>query len=388
MAKKITAFFLTLCIAAGLMVPLPVLADDDSARVVLTASPADKNGCFTMEMEIYNATFNAFQFVLWYDSTTVIPVDASGAATDEFSAFAQPMDDGWMATIGTGIDTQRSLIDFTGYVTPGQAVAVDRPEKTGVATVGESGLSLFTFRFRKTGDRPVEIALASQDSGHPSQPYLPEGGAVVDAGISAPVTLEFVYPQSVGESGETAVPLPGDGQTSNSGQQPESPATAEQLLDHSIILPIGSHAAVVEGGVTAIYPGEGDVVPFLQNNRTYVPVRFIAERMGAAVEWEQATRTVVIEKGGRTIRMPIGSGTYTIDGVSYEMDAAAMLTNNRTMVPIRFIADALGYQVEWDNGRRMVVIGDGAVTWDMADAAADTALEQAQGLLALYSSFV
>ena len=388
MAKKITAFFLTLCIAAGLMVPLPVLADDDGARVVLTASPADKNGCFTMEMEIYNATFNAFQFVLWYDSTTVIPVDASGAATDEFFAFAQPMDDGWMATIGTGIDTQRSLIDFTGYVTPGQAVAVDRPEKTGVATVGESGLSLFTFRFRKTGDRPVEIALASQDSGHPSQPYLPEGGAVVDAGISAPVTLEFVYPQSVGESGETAVPLPGDGQTSNSGQQPESPATAEQLLDHSIILPIGSHAAVVEGGVTAIYPGERDVVPFLQNNRTYVPVRFIAERMGAAVEWEQATRTVVIEKGGRTIRMPIGSGTYTIDGVSYEMDAAAMLTNNRTMVPIRFIADALGYQVEWDNGRRMVVIGDGAVTWDMADAAADTALEQAQGLLALYSSFV
>ena len=104
MGKRVVSLFSAVCVLMGLMIP-GTLAAETGGRVVLEAGTTDDEGCFTMEMRIYNAKFNAFQFVLWYDSDTVVPVDGSGEETEDFSAFAQPMDDGWMSVIGTGIDT-------------------------------------------------------------------------------------------------------------------------------------------------------------------------------------------------------------------------------------------------------------------------------------------
>ena len=181
MKRRTLGLMLAVCLAVGLLAPAGA-AEASGARVLLEAGKPDADGCFTVAMRIYNAAFNAFQFVLWYDGDTVRPVDASGQETQRFSAFAQPEDDGWMATIGTAIDPERGLIDFTGYVTPGQGAAVDAQPQTGVAVVGEDGLDLFTFRFQKTGTAPAVIRLAARGKTEAWQAYLPEGGAVLNAG--------------------------------------------------------------------------------------------------------------------------------------------------------------------------------------------------------------
>lgn len=207
MRRRILTLALALCLVLGLA-PGALAADSGTARAVFEGSAPDANGCFTMDLRIYDATFNAFQFILWYDPATVVPVDASGKETDDFSAFATERDNGWMATIGTSIDTEKHLIDFTGYVTPGKSVAVDAEPKTGVAIVGESGLDLFSLRFKKVGEQSVVLKLAVKDSGTPWKEVLPTGGAVVESGIAAPVTVEFKYTDGSGSSGTVDVPQP------------------------------------------------------------------------------------------------------------------------------------------------------------------------------------
>lgn len=283
-----------------------------------------------------------------------------------------------MSVIGTGIDTGECLIDFTGYVTPGESVAVDAPEEDGIASVGDSGLTLFTFRFRQVGAEPVELALAAQDSGHPFRSYLPQGGAVVNAGESIPLTVVFHYPQGMGAAGETEVEEP----------ETEPPVTAEGLLDHALILRTGSHAALAKNWITAIYSGEREVVPFLRDGTLYLPVAFVAQRLGAEVSWEGDTGTVVIVQDGRTTRLTVGADSCTAGGVVHSMEAPAVISGERSMAPAQFFTDVLGWPVIWDSQRQIAAVSDGSVTWDPESDTAQAALSQAMGLLTLYGNFV
>lgn len=382
MRKRILTLVLALCLVLGLA-PGALAAGGGTARAVFEGGAPDANGCFTVDLRIYNATFNAFQFVLWYDPATVVPVDASGKETDSFSAFATKQDGGWMATIGTAIDTQQHLIDFTGYVTPGESAAVDAQPQEGLAIVGESGLKVFTFRFKKVSDQPVVLKLAVKGGDTPWREYVPDGGMVLNAGVVTPLTVEFKYSADTGTGGTTNV-IP---------TEPQPGKTTEKLLQAGIFLEIGGHAAVVEGGVTAIYPGESNVTAYAHDNRTFVPVRFVAERLGADVDWENDTQTAVITKGGHTIRMKVGELTYTLDGVEKKLDVPAEFTpsvNNefRTMVPVRFVTEALGYQVEWDQARNLAVVIDPAYGWDPTGDVESKTMDEAVRLLNMYGSFV
>jgi len=104
-------------------------------------------------------------------------------------------------------------------------------------------------------------------------------------------------------------------------------------------------------GETFIFP---DAQPFIdENNRTLIPVRFVAETMGADVSWFQETQTAVIEQNGVTIMVPIGSDTITVtqDGSAstIKMDTAAIISEERTYVPIRLVAESLGAWVSYSD---------------------------------------
>jgi hypothetical protein len=110
--------------------------------------------------------------------------------------------------------------------------------------------------------------------------------------------------------------------------------------------------------LTAKYNGESvtfpDAQPFVdENSRTLIPVRFVAETMGAAVSWNQEKQTAVIEQDGITIAVPIGSDTITVtkDGgtTTVKMDTAAIIREERTYVPIRYVAEALGAWVSYSD---------------------------------------
>ncbi|OQB15583.1 MAG: Arylsulfatase precursor [Firmicutes bacterium ADurb.Bin193] len=96
--------------------------------------------------------------------------------------------------------------------------------------------------------------------------------------------------------------------------------------------------------------------PILVNDRTMVPMRAIFEIMGATVSWEEATETVTAVKGDTTVVLKIGSTEAKVNGATKVLDAPAMLYQDRTMVPLRFISEALGADVEWVEATNTVKI--------------------------------
>lgn len=92
-----------------------------------------------------------------------------------------------------------------------------------------------------------------------------------------------------------------------------------------------------------------DIQPFINSdNRTMVPVRFVSESLGASVYWDEAKHLVTIINGQDEIRMTINDRTILLNGVSFQMDTEAILKDGRTMVPLRFISEYLGATVDWD----------------------------------------
>jgi len=98
--------------------------------------------------------------------------------------------------------------------------------------------------------------------------------------------------------------------------------------------------------------------PIIENDRTLVPVRFIAEALGADVLWDGINRTVTIQKGSDKLFLKIGS--YIVeynDGESYNLsDVAPKIINDRTYIPARLVSNAFGIGISWDNDTRTVNI--------------------------------
>lgn len=105
-----------------------------------------------------------------------------------------------------------------------------------------------------------------------------------------------------------------------------------------------------------------DAAPVIQDGRTFVPFRAIFEQMGAAVSWDNETRTVIAERNGRVVRLPIGENVVEItengETRTLTTDAAAFIENERTLVPVRFAAQAFGACVDWESATSTVLIVD------------------------------
>ena len=87
-----------------------------------------------------------------------------------------------------------------------------------------------------------------------------------------------------------------------------------------------------------------------------LPVRFIAENLNCAVEWDGDTKTVTVTSGLTVIKLRIGNNQATVNGVAETLDAPPIISNDRTMLPARFIAENLNCQVGWDAGTSTVTI--------------------------------
>ncbi len=99
-----------------------------------------------------------------------------------------------------------------------------------------------------------------------------------------------------------------------------------------------------------------DMFPVIENGRTLVPIRAVAEILGAKVEWNLAYYQAEIEKDGVRIILPLYSDTAYIDDEPIALDVEAKIKYDRTLVPLRFIAEALEVKVEWEEDTRTVWI--------------------------------
>ena len=109
----------------------------------------------------------------------------------------------------------------------------------------------------------------------------------------------------------------------------------------TVVMTIGSSDYLINNAVV-----EGDAAPYVDDAwRTMVPFRVLGEAFGAEVDWNQEAQSVTYTVGDTEIVMTIGEDTYTLNGEEQTMDTAPVLSGDRTYVPVRFVAEDLGFEV-------------------------------------------
>ena len=123
-----------------------------------------------------------------------------------------------------------------------------------------------------------------------------------------------------------------------------------------LLWPDRNYAELYRPGVQEPEIRQLDVPPQIVEGRTLVPLRFIGEVLGAAVEWNGETRQVSYVTEKRSIVLTLDQKTAVIDGAAQEIDVAPASIKGRTLVPVRFVSQWLGAAVHWDSEARRVEV--------------------------------
>jgi len=124
----------------------------------------------------------------------------------------------------------------------------------------------------------------------------------------------------------------------------ESDSLAERPREHIMRFVIGQYA-YTQNGINQV----SDAAPFIVDDRTMIPLRLIAEAMGANVNWDGSTQTATITQGTTIITLVIGQPLPNDLGIP-------IIRNERTFVPLRFVAEALGADIEWDGATQSIEV--------------------------------
>lgn len=105
-----------------------------------------------------------------------------------------------------------------------------------------------------------------------------------------------------------------------------------------------------------------DAEPVIINDLVYVPARFIAENLGAAVSWDDASDTATVVGNNKTIKLTQNKKNAVVNGATKAMAGAVHIINDRTMIPARFLAEELGAEVTWNKDFYTVEVTKSGVT--------------------------
>ena len=130
----------------------------------------------------------------------------------------------------------------------------------------------------------------------------------------------------------------------------KAPTPPRELPKTQIKMTINSKTAYVNGEAKTL-----DAAPIIKNSRTLLPVRFLAENLGASVEWNDATKTATLKTSDTTIEVTINAKAMKVNGEAVALDSPAIIENSRTYLPLRAIANALGVSndnITWDDSTK------------------------------------
>ena len=131
-------------------------------------------------------------------------------------------------------------------------------------------------------------------------------------------------------------------------------ATFKKAVDpnqHIITLSVGSKVAHLDGQIVTL-----DTPPVIVSGRTLVPLRPIIEGLGGVITWVPETRSVEMVFNGTTLLLQIGNHSAVVDGKEVILDVPAAIMNGRTMLPVRFVSEHLGADVQWAPVTKTVTI--------------------------------
>lgn len=127
-----------------------------------------------------------------------------------------------------------------------------------------------------------------------------------------------------------------------------------------MLLPLTSYAKNVRLWIDGNYV-TGDVAPQIVNDRTVVPLRMISESLGLVPVWNEPEQSVTIEAQNISVVFKINDMNYVLNGETKQMDVAPQIISDRTFVPLRVIAEVFGKNVDWDQKNETAIVGEGYV---------------------------
>lgn len=158
----------------------------------------------------------------------------------------------------------------------------------------------------------------------------------------------------VSENGETDVPEENSEDKvnvpENIQQDPSTKKTAGQIdTSKEVRLTIGSKQYVVANG-KAEEKKELGFAPIVLDGTTFIPLRGVMESLGADVAWHSTTNEIVVTTDSQEVLLTIGSSKAKVNGENVTLDKAPLIKEGHTMIPLRFVAETLGYEVIWADG--------------------------------------
>lgn len=101
---------------------------------------------------------------------------------------------------------------------------------------------------------------------------------------------------------------------------------------------------------------EMDIAPMIKNGRTFLPVRYVTQTLGAVVEWDDIEKKVTVRLNDKTVELWIGIDTARVNGEEVPLDEAPFIYEGRTVLPMRFVGENLDMKVEWNGEEREVTL--------------------------------
>lgn len=352
--KKYIAVLLAVCL---LLSCVSAFAEQPAARAELKVSKADADGFSTLTFTVYNAEFQGVQTDIYYKQGAVSAPD--GALSDieigenARDLYGADLDVNVLSSVIAKNDAKKNRIQIAAIVNLGQPMPNRYVDENRCITADENGLLIFKLRIKIEGNVENVFSFSSKEGSEES-----DGVILALAGDSLDVQTEILYEESGKKvaghvSGKSSAPAKSDDEKRK-----------ERIAD-TVILQVGNYAATVGGVLKWADDQNKSVKPYIKADRVMVPLRFIAESFGATVSWEDETQKISIKTAdGRQIALQVGNGFYETKGETFPLDAPPEITSNRTFVPLRAVAETLGKNVLWLEGTKSVVISPADNPWN------------------------
>lgn len=342
--RKSVALFLAFCL---MLLSSPVLAESEP-KVLLDVLSFDSAGTTKVVLKAFNMGFQAFDVVVSYNKDVAEPdinLVRENFGQTAYSVDGTSLDTNVLSLVKASADSEKGLLYISGMTNLSQPVPNKNVSENYTVSADNNGITLASITFNKLKDGDANIKFATKNDEVFSE-NVPNGVILAQNGRELSFTAEIkTETEQVISYFVEGTKIPEDNK-----------AKREKRIKDTLILQLGNYAAVKDGNLCHIDPSNKKVVPFTLNDRTLIPLRFIAESLGLEVSWQDETQTVTLNSPKTELVFVIGEGSYTKDGVSYPLDCPATLKEQRTFVPLRAVAEGFSKDVCWIESKSCVVI--------------------------------
>jgi hypothetical protein len=352
-------------------------------KVTLLVSKPDAEGYFTVKFTLYNATYKGILAYLSYNTETAVPVDFETLEpTLEFERFAtiptaaKDLDSGadipdWLNSNGSKLSVDKGLIGLINVLNLKVAIPNSLITANKQILADENGLLIHEFYFKKvagelgSGDAGLDTGDLGLNLKFEPQKGLASGLMVVNSSGAQTVAVEINYAEGMGQNDAfTATPerktyVSNDSETSDD----ERAKRVKGRTNTVIFIQIGNYASVSNSYFQWIDDDNKNVIPYIKDERTMVPLRYLSEELGAVVTYYEDTEKISIKNNKTELILTVGEKEYTNDGLWKSMDVAAEVIDGRTFVPVRFVSEALDKAVHWVEEDQMAIITPKEYPW-------------------------